>query len=294
MKSPHEEGRAAVDRELLLAALALLGGGPLLWIAAALLPLDRTACRAPGTSELAAWTTLWLPLIPTALLLAALCGWTLREPTEAEALGDWRLLFAVPTAIVWLRAFGRASASALRGVDGPLLAGTVGLLRPRAVVDPSLALRLDHDAHLAVLLHEEAHARHRDPLRIWLAHLVTDMAWPIPASRERLGRWLEALEIARDDEAVLQGADPVALADGIVTCARDAARPRAPIAAMTPRGISLDRRVRRLLDESVVRMPPLRRSPPLQLVTLSAATLVAVAAGSAYGEPIVRALVGIG
>ena len=120
------------------------------------------------------------------------------------------------------------------------------------------------------------------------------MAWPVPASRERLGRWLEALEIARDDEAVLEGADPVALADGIVTCARHAARPRAPIAAMTPRGISLDRRVRRLLDESVVRMPPLRRSPPLQLVTLSAATLVAVAAGSAYGEPIVRALVGIG
>jgi hypothetical protein len=74
------------------------------------------------------------------------------------------------------------------------------------VVSPALAEVLDPAALRAVHEHESAHARHHDPLRIWLAELAADLQWPSPSARARLQSWPETLELARDDEARERGA----------------------------------------------------------------------------------------
>ncbi len=63
---------------------------------------------------------------------------------------------------------------------------TVGLLRPRTRFLPHLAKWLDERQIEAALEHERAHARHRDPLRIWLAQLATDLQWPWPQAQGKV------------------------------------------------------------------------------------------------------------
>ena len=55
---------------------------------------------------------------------------------------------------------------------------TVGLVRPRVRIDERLRDAVPAPSLAAVQAHEEAHARHRDPLRIWLAQTITDLQWP--------------------------------------------------------------------------------------------------------------------
>src|SRR5260370_31955357 len=89
-----------------------------------------------------------------------------------------------------------------RGGSG---ARTDGLIRPHIVIERDLALRLDTRELNAVHAHEQAHARHRDPLRIWLAQLVSDLQWPQPRAIARLASWRHALELSRDEEARASG-----------------------------------------------------------------------------------------
>ena len=72
----------------------------------------------------------------------------------------------------------------------------------------------------AALAHERAHASNRDPLRIWLAQLITDLQWPWPGAQRRLDAWLDALELARDDEARANGADGAELAAAVLASVR--------------------------------------------------------------------------
>jgi beta-lactamase regulating signal transducer with metallopeptidase domain len=74
-------------------------------------------------------------------------------------------------------------------------------LRPWVLSSPYLAKTLDDRTIEAALEHERAHARHHDPLRIWLAQLATDLQWPWPQAHKRFQLWILALELARDEEA---------------------------------------------------------------------------------------------
>ncbi len=140
-----------MDRELVLAALVAVTVGPLIAAVAAL-----------------RWRSIWAPVIPAALALALLIGWALVEPEKAEPVPGWALAFALPVALVWTRAILRAL-RALRDPRGPAAADTVGLLWPRVRVARWFFESLDAGALAAAVEHELAHARHRDPLRIWHA-----------------------------------------------------------------------------------------------------------------------------
>jgi hypothetical protein len=120
-------------------------------------------------------------------------------------------------------ALGASSAGAAARHRAPL-AATIGLLRPRVVLAPQVREQLDAAALRAVTAHEEAHARHRDPLRLWMAQLATDLQWPLPSARRRFLAWRVALELARDDEAVARGVDGGDLAAGLLAVARLGAR----------------------------------------------------------------------
>ena len=202
--------RNAVVLSVLVALAAVA-----LWCSALIAGLGRTQ-RA--SSEATAWRRLLRPLAAPALVFAAVMGWAVADGDECEAVGVTLTLLAVVAAAVILRALVRAARAAR--VKEPIVAGTAGIRRPTVCVSPELCSLLGEPALAALLAHERAHARHRDPARQLLAQLVTDLQWPFPGARQRLVAWRQALEVARDDEALAEGADAADLAHAIVTGAR--------------------------------------------------------------------------
>jgi hypothetical protein len=188
-----------MDRELLLTLLMLAVAG-LAVFAAAGRRLPHTRPTVASHEERVCWRGVWRPVVPAIVVGCALLGWAFvqREPAELipRSLAALSALFAG----VWLRACLRAAKAA--GTRPPAaLAVTVGLWRPQTTLSPDLIVHLDAEALAAVLAHEAAHVRHRDPLRIWLAQFVTDVQWPRRGAPIRFQQWRRALELARDEEA---------------------------------------------------------------------------------------------
>ncbi len=281
-----------MEREALLATLAFLSCGTALVLLGILpAPAAELAGRA---REPACWARLWWPLVPAAIGLAFLLGWALQEPDPAdEFLHPTILVAAAPVAVVWVRAIVRAVRALLLRPELP--ASTSGLLRPRVTVSPRLAAALDDEALRAAIEHETAHARHRDPLRIWLGQVITDLQWPFPGARARFRAWLDALETARDDEARGRGVDGAALAAAVLAAARltSASIGKAAPIALTGDGRALESRIDKLLH-SLPAVPVPRATARLSLVLVPLILFAAAAAGVLFGEGVVRAIPGVG
>ena len=209
-----------MERESLLAILIMLLGG------IALQPFaswqwSRPADASPADYERRSWLGLWYPVVPVLLIAAWLCGWAMAEPDPVpDVPGRWIFVLAcVPFALIFGRAAARSAWALMRK---PLDCGvsTVGLVHPQVIFSPFLARQLDDGTIRAALAHEGAHASNRDPLRIWIAQLVTDLQWPWPGAQRRLDTWLDALELARDDEARANGADGAELAAAVLASVR--------------------------------------------------------------------------
>jgi Zn-dependent protease with chaperone function len=184
-----------MDREYLLEILIAVIGGVALF-ASGWWPA-RSDYQASGVSrERVAWNGIWLPLVPLALSVAWLIGWALVEPDPTEAAPVALFIAAVPFVILFTRATARAVRSLVRETREHG-AAIVGVLRPRILISPRLAEALQDRELEAVVEHERAHAQHRDPLRVWLAQLATDLQWPWPQARVRFRAWIHALELAR-------------------------------------------------------------------------------------------------
>lgn len=279
-----------MDREPLFGVLALVFCGPALW-AGALIRQAPARARSARELERLRWLQLWRGTVPASLVFALLIGWALREPDDAEVAPLIALTAAVPFAVVWGRALLRAGRSFL--ARPPVeTAATVGLLAPRVVVAPHFAASLDAAALAAALKHEAAHARHRDPLRLWLAQLATDLMWPVPVER-RLTAWRTALELARDEEARLDGADGADLAEAVIAGLRQRGERSPPpaVASLTGEEVALRQRVRRLLRP--VRSCEARRRGLPWLIPI-AFGLISTTLGVAFGEAMVRGLLGGG
>jgi Zn-dependent protease with chaperone function len=280
-----------MNRNLVLATLVVALGGALIWVAG-WLPA-RSAGRADDSgrgAERRSWFALWLPLCPAAAALAALAGWALQEPRLTdEILRPLTPLFVAPIVVLWLRAAWRAG-RALARPRIPPLAATVGLLRPRIAIDPRLSRDLDGAAGTAVLAHERAHCRHRDPLRIWLAQIATDLQWPSSGAVTRFASWRHALELARDEEARADDVDGEDLAAALVGAVRLArGRAPSPVASLIDVERALILRVARLLDP--LRAPG-RRRWWAGLVLIGSLALLAASTifGLCHGDLLVRAL----
>jgi len=281
-----------VERECLLTVLvAMLGGSAIAacagWPAA--LPAD------PGARSLerALWRRIWGPLVPAGFIAAALCGWALAEPDPVpERVPPAVLIAAVPFFFVAARAAVRAGWSLVRD-DGDPDTVTVGLLRPWVVFSPYLARALDDSALEAALEHERAHARNRDPLRIWLAQIAIDLQWPWPQAQSRLGQWIVALELARDEEARAAGVDGADLARAILAAARmRRSHSLTPVAALIGEKSVLEHRIARLtspMPAAAKRIESGRR----YILMLASGLLAAVGLGTIFGEAAVAALLRI-
>jgi len=284
-----------VSRDLVLATMVLVLCGAGAWLASWLPGASQADDRGELSGralEARAWRGIWLTLLPAGIALATMFGWALQEPgVTDEQLLPTAAFVAVPIGMLWLRCALRACLALRRPCDTPPIA-TVGLLRPTIIVAEDLRDTLDAEALAAALAHERVHVRHRDPLRIWLAQIATDLQWPSPSARRRLRHWLTSLELARDEEARLEGAAGEDLAAAVVTVARMPWCPSAgAVAGLTGAETSLASRVNRLLAP----VPPDAggRSVlwPLAVFAVLAAGL---AVGVAYGDDVLRAMPFIG
>ncbi len=287
-----------MGRETLLTILLLLFGGLAAQPLAAW-PWRQAGGVTPAIAERRAWRRIWLPLVPTLVVAAWLCGWALRQPDPVRGHVDRALLVAacLPFALVAIRAAAR-SLRALVREPVPLPVCTAGLLQPRVVFSPFFARTLDDAQIRAAWEHEQAHVRHRDPLRIWLAQIATDLQWPWPWARERFDAWLQVLEWARDDEARSRGASGVDLAAAVLATARQFApggRQAAPDAALAGDAGSLQLRIGRLLAPLPVGGASKARAGSGDRVAAAAAgalvvtaIVLVVASGALYGNAVLH------
>ena len=278
-----------MERECFLSILVALLGGMMI-LACGWWPARDASGGSARRLERFRWKWIWLPLAPASIIAVSLCGWALAEPDPTPEKASMLLILAsVPFALLFGRAAVRAVWSLVRD-EGDVVTATVGLWRPRVLFSPYLAKALDDRAIAAALEHERAHVRHRDPLRIWLAQLATDLQWPWPQAQKRFGLWILALELARDEEARASGIDGSDLATAILASARLGRQAILPAnAALIADPSTLKERISRLLEPLPLGPPPTHAVTWTALVVIPV-LLGAIGLGSVFGEQIVRTL----
>ena len=277
-----------MDREYCLSFLiALVGGATLL--ASGWWPVTDVRVHNACALERTTWWRIWLPLAPALAVASAFCGWALHEPDPIpEGMPASLILMSTPFLVLLARAAVRGGWALITDPGDPGTA-TVGLLRPWIVFSPRLAKKLDDRQIEAALEHERAHARHWDPLRIWLAQLATDLQWPWPQASERMQRWLIALELARDEEACAAGIEGADLAEAILASARFCQNTNLSAqAALTGQSAALKERITRLLDPLCTDSAQAHICSPL--FALLPAIMLALGFGLMFGERVVRTL----
>jgi hypothetical protein len=276
-----------MERECFLSILVALLGGMMI-LACGWWPARDALGGSARHLERFRWTRIWLPLAPASIITASLCGWALAEPDPTPEKAPMLLILAsVPFALLFFRAAVRAVWALVRD-EGDVVTATVGLLRPWVLFSPYLARALDDRTIEAALEHERAHARHRDPLRIWLAQLATDLQWPWPQAQKRFGLWILALELARDEEARASGIEGSDLATAILASARLGRQAILPAnAALIADPSTLKERISRLLEPLPLNPPPTHAVTWTALVVIPV-LLGAIGFGFVFGEQIVR------
>lgn len=175
--------------------------------------------------------------------------------TSAPAPVQWPwakiLLWGYATGALWLLlrlVIGTVRMRRLSGADcvAPV---TVGLFRPRVILPEGWKewspRQLD-----AILEHEHAHVRRRDPLVQWLALLNRALFWfhPLAWSLER--KLAELAEEACDTAVLERGHDPAEYAECLLDMERSVKRAgaRALALGMAMPGAGLPRRIRLIFD----------------------------------------------
>ncbi|MGH7932357.1 MAG: M56 family metallopeptidase [Candidatus Binataceae bacterium] len=281
-----------MERESCLTVLIALLGGTAVF-ACGWWPAGPAGHGNALSGELFLWRRIWTPLIPAMIVATWLCGWAVVEPDPIpENVSIAVLIASVPFLLLFTRTAVRAAWSLFRD-DGDPGTATVGLLKPWVLFSPYLAKALDEREIDAALEHERAHARHRDPLRIWLAQLATDLQWPWPQARERFHRWTIALELARDEEARAAGVDGRDLASAILAVARLRQHPLgSQAAALIADQSALKERIAFLLNPLAHQGEKVRASGAFPWI-VPASLVLAMGLGSAFGETVVRTLLRI-
>lgn len=170
----------------------------------------------------------------------------------------------------------------IRVVDGlPSPAFTSGWARPRIYLSGCLPARLPAAELRAVLAHEAAHARRRDPLRLSLLRFLACTLFWLPAVARLAEDIADEAEVRADDAAVLDR--PLALASAILRLAQWLR----PLPAAHG-GVGFDerdllaRRVRRLAGEDVA---PRSRLTRASLSGAALALLLAWGSGAVVAHP---------
>lgn len=165
------------------------------------------------------------------------------------------------------------------GLPNP--AFTAGLIRPHIYVSSDLEKRLSQIELDAVLAHETAHLRRRDPLRLTIYRFLSCALFWLPALKGLAADIADEAEIEADNVAARR--NPLALASAILKLA-SAPHPaymRAAIAQFNHPDL-LDRRIRRLAGEDTPLPTRVRRR---SLVMAGFSVLLVLFSGLAAAQP---------
>jgi Zn-dependent protease with chaperone function len=242
--------------------------------------LDRATAIAPG-----AWLAIGLLL---GGLVFALIRLTRTVSSSSRVVAR---LVAMPAAAVSSAVVCRVAARATRlglptspvvtRLDGRPAAFTIGLFRPRIVVSEVVVEALTEAELDALLLHEAAHARRRDPLRLVIAGFCRDLLFFLPVSYTLFRRVGEAQERAADDAAAVT-AGPLEVAGALLALLKLAGRQPEDGLVPAAAGADPEARIRRLLD-----VPEARPSRRAFLSRAGATALVSTALlASLVGMPV--------
>ncbi len=207
--------------------------------------------------------------------------------TRAVSLGarQWQAVRSISA----LQRLGRWTEDArfpqVRVPGSPWLSLAVGIFSPRILISASLESRLDRSAFEAVIEHESAHLRRRDPQALAAITWAGLFAAPGVASLVRAA-FLDAAEEASDAEAADRLGAP-AVARALIAVAR-VQRVRPPAMSMGFGYTSVERRVRVLLDAPQVAARS--HAPLLVLFALGTAAVLATA-GSDWLHHAVESLI---
>lgn len=150
--------------------------------------------------------------------------------------------------------------------DDEVAAFCAGLWRSRIYLTDTAALTLQTAELDAVLAHEAAHARRRDPLRRLLTRAAADVLFYLPLTTWLSGQQAERAELAAD-RAAIATAGRKAVAAALLATSTPATAP----AAAAPFDGAIDARIAQLSGEAI----PVRR-PPARPVLISLAGVVLV------------------
>lgn len=135
------------------------------------------------------------------------------------------------------------------GLPNP--AFTTGWFHPRVYVAADLADQLTKPELEAVLAHEHAHVRRRDPLRLFVLRFFAGVLFWLPALRRLTEDWADEAEISADDAAARTHALPLASAMLVMASRASHAVVREPSVGFQSADL-LERRIRRLAGEDAV------------------------------------------
>jgi Zn-dependent protease with chaperone function len=172
----------------------------------------------------------------------------------------------------------------VRGLPNP--AFTVGWLVPRVYVAEALAKRLGAPELVAVLAHERAHVKRREPLRLSLLRVLAFTLFWIPALRRLADDVADEAEVLADDAAAV-GSGPLVLASALLALAQWPTGGRRSMAAVgfQQRDL-LERRIRRLVGEAT---PPTSHVTRRSLVGAAVALMVVWIPGLLMAHPLPNA-----
>jgi beta-lactamase regulating signal transducer with metallopeptidase domain len=184
---------------------------------------------------------------------------------------------------------GRADRVRLSFAPGLTAPITRGIFRPEICLPPRAERELLPEELDAMLAHELAHARRRDPLLLALCRTI-EVFFPVqPLSRFARRRLLEEIEILCDDHAALWTGDPASLASCLAEVATwiVSDSPEARAIAMASRRSRLEQRVHELIYRRRSAAPRERRwVVTAALLALSATTLPLPAIAMRSRQPI--------
>ena len=177
----------------------------------------------------------WMRLRTT---MAAL---TMRPPVRGDFFWDAAVSAGFPPSSIFVVS------------DLPPSAFTAGWVQPRIYVAESLSSVLNPVEGAAVIAHEAAHVRARDPLRLSSLRFLANTMFFVPTLRKLTSDLEDEAELAADDAAISESAThPLALAAALVVLAEYQAALALPAVGFHKADM-LDCRVRRLAGERTVR-----------------------------------------
>ncbi len=199
-------------------AVGLLGAATTLL--ALVVALSAVSLHVPSAEALArACGTLVLPQMTAASVVVLALGSLAFAVLALAARSALRQLRASRRTLAGLRIVGPAPVGPPRtllfAAPAPQ-AFCTGLWRPCLYLSDATLTALTPAELDAVLAHENHHLRHRDPLRIFFARMLSDALFFLPVLRRLSERYAAMAELAADAAAVRRTNDPAPLASALV------------------------------------------------------------------------------